>query len=108
MDISLLFGQEIWYCDEVVGTSGSNVREHKRREESVDDEEPMYTIADIAQIVRMHRKTIERHIRAGKLTGVVIGGKVRVRQSDFREWLRRNQKIQPQEEQQEEEGVGCY
>lgn len=76
----------------------------QRRDESV-DEEPMYTIADIAQIVRMHRKTIERHIRAGKLTGVVIGGKVRVRQSDFREWLRRNQKIQPQEE---EEGVGCY
>lgn len=58
-------------------------------------EDRLLTIAEVAERVRCHRKTIERAIRAGRLYAVNVGEptarrpEIRVRPSDYEAWLER-------------------
>jgi excisionase family DNA binding protein len=74
------------------------------------DEEPipMYTVEDIALILKIRPKSVYRLIDRKEFPALQIGnGRLRIRRADFWAWVQRNQKYKVQEEQQEE-GVGCY
>jgi excisionase family DNA binding protein len=50
--------------------------------------EPVWEIADAADFLHLHPKTIYRMVRAGELPGAQIGNRWRFRPSDLDAWLR--------------------
>jgi excisionase family DNA binding protein len=51
--------------------------------------ERLLTVGDVAEMCQVHRKTVTRAIRAGRLRAVRLGtrGAYRVRQDDVERWL---------------------
>lgn len=74
-----------------------------------EDEEPMYTVNEMAHILHVKVKTIYRLIERKNFPAISIGGRLRVQRKAFWAWVNENQKQHAQKEQQrEKEGVGCY
>ena len=55
-------------------------------------DERLYTVDEVAQILKLHRLTIRRKIAKGDIVASQIGREYRVRQSDLDEYLRRTRK----------------
>ena len=43
----------------------------------------LLSVREVARLLRLHELTIRRHIRAGKLKAVKVGGRYRVRREDL-------------------------
>ena len=49
--------------------------------------EQLLTTPEIAELLRLHTKTIERMARAGRLPSLRVFGRLRYRRSDIASWL---------------------
>ena len=49
--------------------------------------EPLLTTRDLAHLLRLHSKTVERMARAGRLPSLRVFGRLRYRSSDIASWL---------------------
>ncbi len=62
---------------------------------------PLLTIPQVAELAQLHRKTIERHIRAGRLGCVHLSEpsarrpEVRIRVEDYESWIE-SARVRPQ------------
>ena len=54
--------------------------------------ENLFTISQIAYILKVHPLTIRRYIREGKLKAVKLGGNIRIKESDLQNF---NKDISP-------------
>lgn len=52
--------------------------------------EEFYTVEEIAELLKVHDRTVRREIQRGKLKKVMIGTNLRIRRSDLEEYLERN------------------
>ncbi len=43
----------------------------------------LLTVAEVAKRLRLHEMTVRRHIRAGRLQALRVGGRIRVREEDL-------------------------
>ena len=55
---------------------------------------PFFTVAEIAQILRLNAITIYEYIRTGRLSALRFGRYYRVAKSDFASFLK-NQRVKP-------------
>ena len=49
--------------------------------------EQLLTVRELAELLRLHVKTVERMARAGRLPSLRVFGRVRFRSSDIASWL---------------------
>lgn len=52
--------------------------------------EEFYTVEEIAELLKVHDRTIRREIQRGKLKKVMIGNSLRIRRDDLEEYLEKN------------------
>lgn len=55
-----------------------------------DDTRPFCTVADAAFVLRVHRRTLEREIRRGRLRAIRVGRTLRLPLSALRDYIARN------------------
>jgi excisionase family DNA binding protein len=48
----------------------------------------LLTVADVARLCHLHEVTVRRHIAAGRLVSVRVGGGVRVRREDLEAFIK--------------------
>jgi len=49
--------------------------------------EKLLTVVELADLLQLNAKTVERMARAGRLPSVRVGGRVRFRPSDIASWM---------------------
>ena len=49
--------------------------------------ERLLTVGEVAALLRLHPKTIERMVREGRIPSLRLGGRLRFRPSDIVSWL---------------------
>ena len=49
--------------------------------------ERLLTVRELATLLQLHAKTVERMARAGRLPSLRVGGRLRFRPSDIASWL---------------------
>jgi excisionase family DNA binding protein len=52
--------------------------------------EEFYTVEEVAEMLKVHDRTIRREIQRGKLKKVMIGNSLRIRRDDLEEYLEKN------------------
>lgn len=52
--------------------------------------EEFYTVEEVAELLKVHDRTIRREIQRGKLKKVMIGNSLRIRRDDLEEYLEKN------------------
>lgn len=58
-------------------------------------QEKYYTAAEISEMLKTHKRSIQRYIQSGKLKAMFVGGKYLVSETDLKEFLAANT-YQPQ------------
>jgi len=59
--------------------------------ETIDNFSRALTVEELAGIVAVSEKTLYRHIRAGKLKAIKIGGQLRLNPKTTADWLRQRE-----------------
>lgn len=47
----------------------------------------LYTITELAEMLNMNRRSIQRYVAAGKIKAVMIGGKWKISETNLQEFL---------------------
>jgi excisionase family DNA binding protein len=66
------------------GVSAASQHEAPRAESPL---EKLLTACELAEVLRLHAKTIERMARGGRIPSVRVGGRLRFKPSDIASWL---------------------
>lgn len=62
--------------------------------------EQLYTIDEVARMLRLHRNTVKRKIDAGELVAMQVGREYRIRESDLTAYMQ-SAKYRPPKKEEE-------